>query len=260
MRLSGAAIAAVAAAAILLALAVTNVVLPPGPDRLDAVRPWLVARATGVTAYLLLAFQVGAGLVMSHPTNVSTWKLSKRVFPWHEHLAVFTLAFLAIHSVLLAIDRYANVGVWGAIVPGLSSYRPPAIAVGTIATYSLLVMAVTARWTKLLPRGAWLKIHRLSAVAFALAWAHSFLAGTDGGALQPLYLATGLPIVALVAHRWWVVRVRPARQPSRPTAPAGSPVTVGSRTVAGGPATRGSAAMVPAPVAVRTSQRPEVAR
>ena len=248
MRLSGAALAAVAAVAILVALAVTNVVLPPGGARLDDVRPWLVARATGVTAYLLLAAQVYAGLLMSHPTNVSTWKLSKRVFPWHEHLAVFTLAFLAVHSVLLAIDRYANVGVWGAIIPGLSAYRPPAIAVGTVATYSLLVVAVTARWTKLLPRGAWLKVHRLSALAFLLAWTHSFLAGTDAGALQPLYLATGLPILALVAHRWWVVRVRPIRQPSRPAATAGSPTRI--------PAP----ALVPAAATMHSHQRPEVAR
>ena len=211
MRLSTATLVAVAAAAVLLVLAVTNLVLPADTARLTDTRPWIAARATGVTAYLLLAAQGVAGLVMSHPTNVSTWKQSKRLFPWHEHLAVFAISFLAIHVVAISIDRYANVGVLGAIVPGLSTYRPPAVAVGTIALYSLLVTSITARWTRLLPRGAWLKIHRLSAVAFALAWAHAVLAGTDGAALMPLYLATGLPIVALAAHRWWVVRVRPAR-------------------------------------------------
>lgn len=217
MRVSFRVLVAVGAAAMLLVLAVTNIVLPPEGQRLDDLRPWLVARATGVTAYLLLAVQVAAGLVMSHPTNVSTWKLSKRVFPWHEHLAIFALSFLLLHVVLLAIDRYADVGVVGALVPGLSGYRPPAIAVGSIALYSLLITVVTARWTKLLPKGAWLKVHRLSAVAFALAWAHAMLAGTDSGVLQPMYLATGLPIVALVAHRWWVVRVRPTRhQATRP--------------------------------------------
>ncbi len=49
----------------------------------------------------------------------------------------------------------------------------------------------------------------LAAVTFLLTWIHSVLAGTDSGALLPLYLATGLPIVAGVAHRWWTVRVRP---------------------------------------------------
>ena len=242
MRVSFRVLVAVGASALLLVLAVTNIVLPPEGQRLDDLRPWLVARATGVTAYLLLAVQVAAGLVMSHPTNVSTWKLSKRVFPWHEHLAIFAISFLLLHVGLLAIDRYANVGVVGALVPGLSGYRPPAIAVGSIALYSLLITAVTARWTKLLPKGAWLKVHRLSAVAFALAWAHAMLAGTDSGALQPMYLATGLPILALVAHRWWVVRVRPTRHPATRPAPehadlvAVSTVAEPVRGAAGSPA------------------------
>jgi hypothetical protein len=211
MRVSFPALVAIGAAAALLVLVVSNVIVPAETQRLTEIRPWLVARATGITAYLLLAAQVTAGLVMSHPTNLSTWKQSKRLFPWHEHLAVFALAFLVLHVALLSVDRYAHVGVLGALVPGLSGYRPPAVAVGTIALYSLLITAASARWTKLFPAGVWLKIHRLSAVAFALAWAHAILAGTDGGALQPLYLATGLPIVALIAHRWWVVRVRPGR-------------------------------------------------
>ena len=210
MRVSFPFLVAVGAAAALLVLAITNAVLPPETARLSDIRPWLVARATGVSAYLLLAGQVGIGLVMSHPTNLSTWKLSKRMFPWHEHLAVFTLAFLAIHVVLLSIDRYADVGVVGALVPGLSEYRPPAVAVGTIALYSLLVTAISARWTRLLPPGGWLKLHRLSAIAFVLAWSHAIVAGSDSAALEILYLATGLPILALAAHRWWVMRVRPA--------------------------------------------------
>ena len=119
MRLSTATLVAVAAAAVLLVLAVTNLVLPADTARLTDTRPWIAARATGVTAYLLLAAQVVAGLVMSHPTNLSTWKQSKRLFPWHEHLAVFAISFLVIHVVAISIDRYANVGVLGAIVPGL---------------------------------------------------------------------------------------------------------------------------------------------
>jgi DMSO/TMAO reductase YedYZ heme-binding membrane subunit len=253
MRVSFPTLVAIAAAALLLVLAVTNLVLPPETARLADVQLWLVARATGITAYVLLAVQVGAGLLMSHPTNLSTWKVSKRVFPWHEHLAVFALTFLVLHVVLLSIDRYADVGVMGALVPGFSGYRPPAVAVGTIALYSLLITAASARWTKLLPKGAWLKIHRLSAVAFALAWAHAMLAGTDGAALQPLYVATGLPIIALVAHRWWVVRVRPQRHIT--SRPAAAPPAFES------PAMVAEPAVVKAPgLSIRSSVRSEVQR
>jgi hypothetical protein len=58
-------------------------------------------------------------------------------------------------------------------------------------------------------------------VAFLLTWVHSVLAGTDGGALMPLYTVTGLLILAGVAHRWWTARVRPQR--AIPTASSPTP-------------------------------------
>ena len=125
---------------------------------------------------------------------------------------MFTGAFIALHSALLAIDPYAGVGLLGALVPGLSGYRPPAIAIGTVASYAFIVTAVSAKWTKLLPSGWWLRIHRLAAVVFVLAWTHALLAGTDGGALLPLYLVTGVPVLAGVAHRWWTAKARPVRR------------------------------------------------
>jgi len=73
------------------------------------------------------------------------------------------------------------------------------------------VTAVTAKWTHLLPSGWWLKIHRFAVVAFLLTWVHAVLAGTDGGALLLLYVATGVPILAGVGHRWWTARARPQR-------------------------------------------------
>lgn len=88
-------------------------------------------------------------------------------------------AFLGLHVALLAVDRYADVGILGALVPGLSGYRAPAVALGTLAVYALVITAVTARWTKLLPRGAWVSIHRLAAVVFGAAWAGAAAALPD---------------------------------------------------------------------------------
>ena len=137
---------------------------------------------------------------------------TRQAFPCHELLTVFTFAFLVLLIALLAGDPFAEVGWLGALVPGFSAYRPPAIAIGTVALYAMLFTAVTAKWTRLLPGGWWLKAHRFAAVTFLLAWVHSVLAGTDGGALTPLYLATGLPILMGIAHRWWTARIRPRRE------------------------------------------------
>ena len=211
MRIGALTLVAIGAVVALVALAVTDQVLPAADPRVLELRPWIAARALGVTAYLLLTLQVGLGLVLSHPRNTAAWRTTRQVVPWHELITVFVWAFLVLHIVLMAIDPFAKVGWLGALVPGLSEYRTPAIAIGTVTVYAMLVTAITAKWTKLLPDGWWLKIHRLSALTFLLTWVHSVLAGTDGGALMPLYLATGLPILLGVAHRWWTAKARPRR-------------------------------------------------
>jgi DMSO/TMAO reductase YedYZ heme-binding membrane subunit len=224
MRVSAPLLIAIGAIAVLVAIGVTDQVLPATDARTAELRPWIAARALGVMAYLLLALEVATGLVLSHPRNTAAWRKTKQVFPWHELLTVFTFGFLAIHGVLLAVDRFANVGWLGALVPGLSAYRTPAIALGTVAAYTMLFTAITAKWTRLLPSGWWLKVHRVAALTFLMAWLHAVLSGTDGGALLPLYIITGVPILAGVVHRSWTARARPQRA----AAPAASrPMSIG---------------------------------
>jgi sulfoxide reductase heme-binding subunit YedZ len=183
-------------------------VAPATSDRQAQLRIWLVARAGGIVTFLLLTFQICLGLILSHPTNKSTWKLSKRIFPWHEHIWVFVLAFLLVHIVSIVLDPYAKVTLVGALIPGFSEYRSAPVAIGTMALYAFLVTALTARYTKLLPAGVWLKIHRLSLLVWVFAWLHGVLAGTDSDALRALYVATGLAVVFSGSYRYWASRQR----------------------------------------------------
>jgi methionine sulfoxide reductase heme-binding subunit len=201
--------AAVLAALIGLVLVyATDQIVPAETDRQAQLRLWLAARSAGIAAYLLLTFQVTLGLVLSHPTNKSTWKLSKALFPWHDQLWVFIAAFVGAHVIAIVLDPYAGVGLGGAFIPGLSEYRHVPVALGTLALYAFLVTTVTARYTRLLPRGMWLVLHRLAMVVLALAWAHGVLAGSDSGALEPLYLSTGLFVLVAAVYRYWIVRQR----------------------------------------------------
>lgn len=206
MRVSATALVIVGAIVALVALGITDQILPAADARTVQLRPWIAARALGVTAYLLLALEVTLGLLLSHPRMPTSWRKTRQVFPWHEMTTVFLGAFLALHIALLAVDEFAGVGWIGVFVPGTSTYRMPAIAVGSIATYALVITAITAKWTRLLPPGWWLKVHRFTAVAFLLAWMHAVLAGTDGSALTPLYMSSGLLVLALGIHRWWISR------------------------------------------------------
>ena len=82
------------------------------------------------------------------------------------------------------------------------------MAIGTLALYAFVVTAITARWTKLLPRGAWLSLHRFALLIFVMAWMHGVLAGTDTSSLGPLYIGAGLFVTFAGAYRYWASRQR----------------------------------------------------
>jgi sulfoxide reductase heme-binding subunit YedZ len=205
-RLSGPAFLVLLAVVGLVAIYATDQVVPATSERQADLRIWLASRAAGFMTLGLLTFQVALGLVLSHPYNKTTWRLSRRLYPWHENLWVFVLAFLAIHIVATIGDAYANVGVLGTFIPGLSQYRSTPVALGTMALYALLVTGLTARYTRRLPAGAWLQIHRLAIVVFVLAWMHGLLAGTDSMAVALAYIVTFAVVLAAAAYRYWVSR------------------------------------------------------
>lgn len=216
-RLTGGTFAALVALAGIGLVYATDQIVPATSAHQAELRIWLASRAAGFTALIMLTIQIVLGLILSHPTNKTTWKLSKRLFPWHENAWVFVLAFLAAHIVSIVADPYAGVGILGAVVPGLSSYRTSPVALGTLALYALLITGVTARYTKLLPPGAWLKLHRLSLVVFVLSWMHGLLAGSDSIALSALYGACGVAVLGAAAYRYWVSRqARPTFASSLP--------------------------------------------
>jgi len=232
MRAGIATLVIIGAVAALVALGITDQVIPATDARTLSVRPWVAARALGITAYLLLSLEVAAGVWLSHPRNSGDPRTSRVVFPWHELLSVFTVAFLALHIVLLALDPYAGIDWVGAFVPGFSQYRPVPVAIGSVALYALIITAVTAKWTRLLPAGWWLKIHRLTALVWLMAWVHGVTAGTDAIALLPMYLLTGGLVLAGIAHRWWTV---PGQSPRPFAQPGLSAVTLRRRVPATAP-------------------------
>jgi len=205
MKLSGRLSIAVAVGMTLVVLVATDQILPATSEYQAQMRVWLAARATGIVALLLVTLTVSLGIALSHPEQ-SRWKQSKRIFPWHESLWVFTLAFILVHVVSLILDPYAGVGIGGALVPGLSEYRSVPVALGVISMYALLITALTARYTKFLPAGIWLRLHRLSILVLILGWGHGVLAGTDTDVLRPLYWGMALVVVAAAAYRYWTVR------------------------------------------------------
>ncbi len=165
--------------------------------------PWLLARASGITAYLLFWLLAMTGILLSHP-----WKHRfKLLHPitrmrFHTLLAIFTLSFTSIHILTIILDSYAKVGPAGAFVPFESGYRPLAVALGTIGLYSGIITGLSARLRIGFGKKGWLTVHRFSVISLALIWTHAVFAGTDSAALAYMYLATALALIGFAYSRY----------------------------------------------------------
>lgn len=176
--------------------------------------PWILGRGLGIAAYLCLVALTAAGLWLRHP-----WRLRwRRPAPeaqlrLHATLAALTLVLLLGHITALVLDRYAGVGLRGALLPAAASYRPFAVALGTVSVYVGLLVGLSAALAGTLVRRAWLPVHKLASVVFALTWLHAMLAGSDTARLAWLYLVTGAFVIGLALTR----RLAPAPAPQAVT-------------------------------------------
>jgi hypothetical protein len=165
--------------------------------------PWIVGRASGITAYLLLVAVVTMGLLLAHPWRTRLHRPSTvtriRV---HAVLAGFALAFTALHVLVLATDPYAGVGWTGALLPMGASYRPAPVTLGVIGLYSGLISGITAALAGRIAARVWWPLHKMSAAALALVWLHGLLAGSDALALLLMYGFSGAAVIALAISRY----------------------------------------------------------
>ena len=103
---------------------------------------WILARATGLTAYLLLTGSVLAGL------TVKSKPLGPRVraadaTDLHRFMSLLSLGAVAFHGLTLALDTSVPMPVAALFVPGLSTYRPLATGIGVVAAELMVLIYVS---------------------------------------------------------------------------------------------------------------------
>ncbi len=169
----------------------------------DQNAPWILGRASGIAGYVLMVALVVMGLLLSHPWR-TRWRRPSAVVRIRVHvsLAVFTLAFLALHVLVLATDSYAEVGWWGAVLPMASGYRPVAVTLGVIAAYAGVLAGVTALFAGHWAARVWWPVHKVAGLALVATWLHAVLAGSDTGVLIWLYAGTAVVVLGLAASRY----------------------------------------------------------
>ena len=190
----------------------TGYVLSRGSSGLlhNRMLPWILGRSLGIATYVALSALVVLGTWFRHP-----WRVARRtpspetLLRAHVTLAACTIALLLGHVTALALDRYSGVGWTGVLVPWHAQYRPTGVALGSIALYGIVLVAVSAALAGSIARRLWLPVHSVSSAVFAVSLAHGLLAGSDSHVLCWMYVVTGVLVAALQVSRLLARRVMP---------------------------------------------------
>jgi len=139
---------------------------------------WLLARATGVAAFVALLVAVTSGITL----RTSVLDRIGPIRAWRELHSFATILWLplgALHVLALVLDQTARVDPIDLVVPFRMEYGTLAIGLGTIALDLVLAVAITAPLRRRVPMGLWTAVHRLAYPAMALSFLHALLAGSD---------------------------------------------------------------------------------
>ncbi len=163
---------------------------------------WYLSRAAGFTAYLLLFASVALGIAVS--THAGKRLFGQfALFDVHRFLSVLALAFAFFHVYVLLGDGYLNYNPWQLTLPFLSPYRVLAVAVGSFAMYTLMLIVISFYVRQFIGYRAWRALHFLTFAMYAAVTLHGITAGTDTTQAwaRALYVITGLIVLGLLAYR-----------------------------------------------------------
>jgi methionine sulfoxide reductase heme-binding subunit len=160
---------------------------------------WLLARASGLTAYALVTGSVLAGL------TVKSKPLGRRIraavaTDLHRFVSLLALGAIAIHGVTLMLDTAVPLPLAGLVVPGLSPYRPLATGIGVLAAELMLLIYVSFSFRRRIGARNWRRLHYLTFGVFAAATIHGLAAGSDRWAFG-LYAGSVAAVASLTAWR-----------------------------------------------------------
>jgi len=213
--------------------------------------PWMLSRASGIVAFVLLSGSILLGLSIT--TRAGEGSLSRPfVFTIHQFLSVLSLTFVGVHAGALLFDGFFNFGPLEVLVPFAAPYQPFWVGLGVIAAWAAAAVTGSFWARKRIGQRAWRRLHYASFAAYVLSLGHSIFSGSDTSlpVVWLLYAVSATAVAALLTYR--VALARPASRPAAParryvTAPRAAPPAharadgkrgqkskPGSRTRAGG--------------------------
>lgn len=174
---------------------------------------WILARASGLSAYALLSCSVLAGIVLkTRPFGRSVKPAT--VTDLHRFLALLGLGAIAVHGTALVLDPVVTITPQALLLPGLIPYRTLWTGVGVITAECMFVIYVSFSARKLIGVKAWRKLHYATYAVFAAATTHGIMSGTDSTHSWALKFYVGA-VGAVVAATAWRILAPPPPAPSR---------------------------------------------
>jgi sulfoxide reductase heme-binding subunit YedZ len=176
---------------------------------------WILARASGLTAYFLLTLSVLAGLVLkSRPFGRAL--SAAAVTDTHRFLATLGLGAVSLHGLTLVLDSTIRISPTALIVPGLAPYRPIWTAFGVLALDLMMLVILSFPLRKRIGMKSWRRLHWATYAIFALATLHGLVAGTDTPTPWAFSLYVGSVGAVCFATAWRALN-RPVRPTPKPT-------------------------------------------
>jgi len=174
---------------------------------------WILARASGLTAYVLLTMSVLAGLVVkSRPFGRAL--NAAAVTDTHRFLSLLALGAVAFHGLTLVLDSTVRISIPALFIPGLAPYRPLWTGLGVLAAELAGLIVISFPLRKRIGVRAWRRLHWATYGVFAAATLHGLAAGTD--TTRPwvfaLYLAAVGSVIFATACRVLARPVRPIQK------------------------------------------------
>ena len=163
---------------------------------------WYLARASGITAYLMLFLLTMTGMGL---TSGFIYNLFGPVFSWrlHRTYGITLVAAILIHLITLLYDTTVKFSLADIFIPFYAQFQPLYLSLGIIGFYLIIIVILTSITLIVKKYKAWRWIHYLSFPAYIMLFLHGVLIGTDSN--NPLmtftYWATGILFLAALVYR-----------------------------------------------------------
>lgn len=171
---------------------------------------WLVSRASGIIALLLISLSVLMGLAMATKL-LRRPGLKRGVARLHEYVAITALLAIGAHGLSLLGDHWLKPGWRGITLPFAMSYRPQFTGLGIIGGYVALLLGPSFYLRRRIGARRWRKLHRLIVVAWLASAIHTLGAGSDSRQLwlRAIVVVPSVPIAYLLVLRALTPNTRP---------------------------------------------------